>query len=171
MNSAVQATDAGKPPRPLWPALFTGVLLAALVALYVLLPHRSGTTPSATAGMTVTISVEPFETSDSVPPNWASTVFAESLANRLSRVPWLKAQTPGPESGAHYTLRGRVSMQAGRLVLAARLGINSEQDTVWTATFWRNPDAGNSILPDLASAVAEAITSEAIRQTQLREKK
>jgi hypothetical protein len=147
------------------------VALAALVALYVLPPLRSGTTPRAAAGTTVTISVEPFETSDSVPPNWASPVFAESLANRLSRVPWLEAHTPGLESGAHYTLRGRVTMQAGRLVLAARLGSNSEQDTVWTATFWRNRDAGNSILPDLASAVAEAITSEAIRQTQLREKK
>ena len=119
----------------------------------------------------VTIVVEPFEALDSVPPGWTSVAFAESLANRLSMVPWLQAHASRSGVASHYTLRGRVTMQDGRLILATRLGTDSERDTVWTATFWRNPESGNSILPDLASAVAEAITNETIRQTQTRGKK
>lgn len=120
-------------------------------------------------GLTVTLAVEPFETADSIPANWQSTAFAESLASRLSLVPGLEVRAMR-ENGARYTLRGRVSMQDGRLVLATRLGRDAGSDTVWTATFWRNAAAANSILPDLAAAVAEAVFSETVREAQKRGK-
>jgi hypothetical protein len=125
----------------------------------------------AKAGLTVAVSVEPFELADSVIGHWQPAAFAESLASQLSEVPGLYAQAMPATDGAQYTLRGRVTLQDGRLVLATRLGRAATTDTVWTATFWRNPASAHSILPDLAAAVAEAVFGETVRRAQQREKR
>lgn len=142
--------------------------IALVLALAAVVTVDWGPPPAAAThrGLIVTLAVEPFETADSVPGSWQSVAFAESLATRLSLVPGLQAQTVTAESGSRYTLHGRITMQDGRLVLATRLGRDAKHDTVWTATFWRNPASGTSILPDLASAVAEAVMNETIRQAQ-----
>jgi hypothetical protein len=166
VNSVRERPWTGTRPVGLIVGAVISLSLVALLAAYAIRwgPFRQEPVASQ-PGLSVTIGVEPFETSDSIPASWQSAAFAESLAIRLSLVPGLRAEATGA-SGARYTLRGRVAMQDGRLVLATRLGRDAERDTVWTATFWRNPASASSILPDLASAVAEAVFGETVRQAQ-----
>jgi TolB-like protein len=152
-------------------SVFSLIVAGTLVAYFMSRGSFRAQPVMAKPGLTLAVSVEPFELSDSVTGHWQPAAFAESLASRLSEVPGLHAQAMRSSNGAQYTLRGRVTLQDGRLVLATRLGRGAANDTVWTATFWRNPASANSILPDLAAAVAEAVFGETVRLAQQREKK
>ena len=127
--------------------------------------------PAALAeGLRVSLAVEPFEVGDSVPAEWSAASFADSLAAQLSLIRGINAATHS--SNARYVLRGHVTMKDGRLILATRLGRDGARDTVWTATFWRSATSGNTVLTDLAQAVAEAVFTESTKEpfTQKREK-
>ena len=60
--------------------------------------------------------------------------------------------------------RGNVATKDGHPVLATRLGRAELGDTIWTATFWRSRTPASS-MTDVATAVAEAVMSENVRQT------
>jgi hypothetical protein len=139
------------------------VVLAALLAMSMKEPSEPRTAVAADNGLTISLAVEPFEVGDSVPGTWDSTAFADSLASRLSMVRGIQATSQTGD--ARFVLRGNVAMKEGRLILATRLGREGKRDTVWTATFWRSASSGNSVLSDLAAAVAEAVFSETTRET------
>ena len=139
------------------------VVLAALLAMSMKDPSEPRTAVAADNGLTISLAVEPFEVGDSVPGTWDSTAFADSLASRLSMVRGIQATSQTGD--ARFVLRGNVAMKEGRLILATRLGHEGKRDTVWTATFWRSASSGNSVLSDLAAAVAEAVFSETTRET------
>lgn len=148
------------------PALaLTGLLMALAVTVTVAFMSGRGSSELTEPGRGLNISllVEPFEVGDSVGGNWDAAGFADSLATQLSVVPGIHATTT--RSGARYVLRGNVAMKDGRLILATRLGRDGERDTVWTATFWRSTTSGSSVLTDVATAVAEAVMSENVKQT------
>ena len=121
-------------------------------------------------GLRVRLAVEPFEVGDSVPADWSSTGFADSLAVQLSLIRGIHAAPRLPD--AQYVLHGHVTMKDARLILATRLAREGARDTVWTATFWRSATSSHSVLTDLAQAVAEAVFNESVREpfTQKREK-
>lgn len=117
---------------------------------------------AATEGLHVSLTVEPFETSDSVPAFWNAASFADSLATQLSLIRGIRATTQSART--NYVLHGHVTMKDGRLILATRLGHHGARDTVWTATFWRSATASNTVLTDLAQAVAEAMFNESAKE-------
>jgi hypothetical protein len=117
---------------------------------------------AVTEGLQVSLTVEPFEASDSVPATWSAASFADSLAAQLSLIRGIHATTQSART--NYVLRGHVTMKDGRLILATRLGRDGARDTVWTATFWRNAAAGNTVLTDVAQAVAEAVFNESAKE-------
>ncbi len=137
--------------------------LAALFAMSIKEPSEPRAAVGDSNGLTISLSVEPFEVGDSVPGTWASTAFADSLASRLSMVRGIQATSNTRD--ARFVLRGNVAMKEGRLILATRLGHVGRRDTVWTATFWRSATSGSSVLSDLAAAIAEAVFSETTRET------
>jgi hypothetical protein len=139
------------------------IMLAALVAMGIRGLREPKKAPAPDRGLSISLAVEPFMVGDSVPGNWASTAFADSLASRLSMVRGIL--TTANTGDAQYVLNGNVSMKEGRLILATRLGRPGGRDTVWTATFWRSATSGSSVLSDLASAVAEAVLIESTRET------
>jgi len=143
-----------------------GVATVAVVAVLIMAIRADWVPRESIAsggGLTVTLAVEPFEVGDSVPGTWDSAGFADSLATHLSLMPGIEATANA--SDARYVLRGNVAMKDGRLILATRLGRDSERDTVWTATFWRSATSSATLLSDLAAAVAEAAINETVRET------
>lgn len=146
-------------------ALAIAGLVGALgVALAVwLMANRHVPEGAPAQGLRISLAVEPFEVADSVDAQWDPAGFADSLASQLSVVPGIHAAANS--SNARYVLRGNVTIKDGRLILATRLGRDGERDTIWTATFWRSTTSGGSVLADVASAVAEAVMSESVKET------
>jgi TolB-like protein len=130
-------------------------LLAGLRGRWASAPERS---PATSSGMAASLTVEPFAASDA-PRGWSSAALAESLAARLARAPGLAVRTAGGSFGPHadFRVRGEVTGQDGRLVIAARLYRDGERDALWTATFWRGDSLTSDLVSDLAGAVVEAV--------------
>ena len=140
-----------------------GITSALTGSLRRLVPAELG------EGLRVSLSVEPFEVGDSVPSAWNATSFADSLAAQLSLIRGIQAVSRS--TSAQYVVRGHITMKDGRLVLATRLGRDGARDTVWTATFWRSASSSNSVLADVAQAVAEAVFNESAKEPFTRKSK
>lgn len=142
------------------------VLAAAIVAATILGRRTAAVASGPTSGLTATLAVEAFHTGDPAPRSWTSAAFAESLAARLARMPGLTVRVGGSSFGflSEFTVRGYVTARDGRLVIAARLYRDSQQDAVWTATFWRDDAPDPNIVNDLAADVAEALYGQLARR-------
>lgn len=139
------------------------VVVSAVVSIGFNVARQPSAPPAADRGLSILLAVEPFQVGDSVPETWESAAFADSLASRLSMVRGIRATAN--TGNAQFVLSGKVSMKEGRLILATRIGREGGRDTVWTATFWRSATTGSSVLPDLASAVAEAVLIASAHET------
>jgi TolB-like protein len=116
-------------------------------------------------GRPATLAVVPFRTGTPAPRSWAATVFAESLAARLARIPGLEPHvSTGGAGSSDFVLRGEVSAKDGRLVVATRLIDQSNGETVWTATFWRTDAPNPNLAGELAADVAEALYGHLARR-------
>lgn len=114
----------------------------------------------STAGLTASITVEPFRATAPAPKGWAPEVFAESLATRLALVQGLRVTHGALGAATEYALRGDVSTRDGRLIMATRLWRAGEPSAVWTATFWRDDGPNRNLVEDIATGVAEALYAD-----------
>ena len=141
-------------------------VLAVAIVLATAWGRRSAAAVStSTSGLTATLSVEAFDVGDPPPRSWTSAAFAESLVARLALMPGLTVRVGGASFGSatEFTVRGDVTARDGRLVIAARLYLNTQRDAVWTATFWRADSLTSDLVGDLAGGVAEAIYGQLAR--------
>jgi hypothetical protein len=111
------------------------------------------------SGLATTLAIELFRAPDSVAMVLAATMFAESLAAHLERMPGLEVRvvTGTIRQSTDFTLRGNITMQGGRLVIVSRLYERDEEPPIWTATFWRDRVATSNIADELAADMAEAL--------------
>ena len=147
---------------PLIAVAMTAVALVTAVTMALRNEGPSGNPPGTPGGLSVSLAIAPFAIGDSVASEWDASHLADSLADYLSKVPGIHA-TANSTKG-EYVLRGDVSMKNGRLILTTRLGREDNRDDLWTATFWRSAESGRTVIPDLASAVAEAVLVQSARE-------
>lgn len=141
-----------------------GSVVAVGVAIAILWRPRPAES-AGTAGLTTRLAVERFALGEPPPQAWAREAFADSLAATLARMPGLAATvSTGSEPTAGYVLRGDVTSQQGRMVIAARLYAARESKAVWTATLWRKDARDSNIVKDLAADVAEALYGQLARR-------
>ena len=143
-----------------------GVLGVTVVGMTTLHRHPPIVAQGPATGLATTLAIELFRAPDSVAMVLAATMFAESLAAHLERMPGLEVRvvTGIPRESTDFTLRGNITMQGGRLLIASRLYEKDEEPPIWTGTFWRSPLADSSIVDDLASEMAEALYGHLARR-------
>ena len=120
----------------------------------------------ASPGAPVFLTVTPFEAGDSLPQQWNSADFADSLAARLRSLPNVNVGVaPHAAASVGFALRGSVSVRNGRLIVGARLSHTGDSSPAWTATFWRSDGPLSSLVDAVASGAAEALGAEMARRS------
>ena len=119
-------------------------------------------------GLTATISVEPFVTTDSVRVRrvWPPRVRAESLVTQFGRVPGLYARVSSePSQATDFILTGDVAVHGSRLVVTTHLWRRRSEPAIWTATFWRGVDAYDTLVRDITADAVEGVYAGLARGT------
>lgn len=125
------------------------------------LPERS-----AVSEVPVVLTVARFEEGDSMPQNWNTAGFTDSLASRLRLLQHVHVvMAPNGRDDDDFELRGNVAVRNGRVVVGARLSYAADSTAVWTATFWRGDGPLSQLVDDVASGAAEAIGAEMARRS------
>lgn len=149
------------------PKCITRCLVILLVAGLVMSCARTEAPDSertSNPGVPVFLTVAPFVTGDSLPQQWNSAAFADSLAARLRLLPNVNVGV-APNANEGFALRGSVSVRNGRLIVGAQLSHAGDSSPAWTATFWRGDGPLSRLVDAVASGAAEALGAEMARRS------
>lgn len=151
-----------------WVAL--GILGATVVGITTLHRNPQIVTQAPGTGLATTLAIELFRAPDSLAMVFAATMFAESLAAHLERMPGLKVRvvTGAPRQSTDFTLRGDITIQGGRLIIVSRLYEKDQEPPIWTATFWRDSVTRSNIADELSADMAEALYGHLARTSVTR---
>lgn len=133
---------------------FAGMFVLAVSTTWLL---RTASVPANTVPAT-SVGVAPFDTPGPGSLSSLPSALADSLADRLSRIPGLTVRSrSGTVSTAEFVVRGEVAVREGQLVIHLRLHRRGMRNATWTATFWRENALTSGLVSDLAGSIGEAI--------------